>query len=117
MKCEKAQLFLNNLNKRSKDGLVMSIYDHEKNRRLVVPLDRARQGETVLATARSPKRLVSKLGSELSLVFMIAGGAMGLNSFASHVSKQDQKHADTCKPGGACCFASRSCAFGCRRRS
>ena len=90
----------NNLHKRSKAGLVMPIYYHENNRRPVVPRDRARQGETVLATARSPRRLVSKLGSEIFLLFVIAGGAMGLISFASHVSKQDQKHADTDKRGG-----------------
>jgi hypothetical protein len=33
-------------------------------------------------------------------VFVIAGGAIGLTSFASDVSKQDQKHADTYKTGG-----------------
>jgi hypothetical protein len=93
------ELFLNKFNKWPKDGLVMSIYHHEHNRRLVAPLDRAQLGEAVLATARSLKRLVPKWGSEIFLGFLIAAAAMGLASFATHVSKQDQKLADADKPG------------------
>jgi hypothetical protein len=67
---------------------------------LVVPSDRAQIGETVLTTARSPSRFVSTWGNEIFLVFVIAGGAIGLTIFATHVSKQDQKHADTSMRGG-----------------
>ena len=87
------------MNKWSKDGLVMSIYHHEHNRSLVAPLDRAQQGEAVLATARSPKRLVPKWGSEIFLGFLIAAAAMGLAGFATHLSNQDLKLADADKPG------------------
>ena len=66
----------------------------EDEGRSIVPHDRAERDEFVFAPGRLPARVVSRWGSKIIMVLVVAGGAMRLTHFASAVSKMDQNVAD-----------------------